>query len=80
MSDEPPPEITAAQAWVQILAAAYELEPEEVIRDARLAAAWHGPEHELHAILRDRHAWDASLTPYYVPALFEGLRAGHESK
>ena len=69
------PEISTAQRWVHVLAAAYELEPEEVIRDAMLAASWQGSEHELRAVLCDRHAWDPSIPRYYVPALYSRLRS-----
>ena len=60
--------------WVQILAAAYELEPEEVVEDARLVANWQGSMLALRAALRDRHGWDTSVSRYYVPALRSGPR------
>jgi hypothetical protein len=63
------PDINAAQTWVQVLAAAYELEPQDVVRDAILAANWDGAQAELCARIRDRHAWDPSIPGYYVPAL-----------
>jgi hypothetical protein len=73
MPNHPLPEISAAQTWVQVLAAAYELEPEDVVRDATLAASWHGTQEELCACIRDRHAWDPSIPGYYVPALLAHL-------
>ena len=73
MPDQPLPEINAAQRWVHVLAAAYELEPDQVVSDAMLAASWQGSEQELRAVLRDRHAWDPSIPQYYVPALFAEL-------
>ena len=69
------PEINAAQSWVQVLAAAYELDPDDVVRDARLAASWHGAADELCALLRDRHAWDPSVPGYYVAALQAQLQS-----
>ena len=69
MPDRPLPEISTAQAWVQVLAAAYELEPEDVVRDAILAANWDGGLDELCAVIRDRHMWDPSIPGYYVAAL-----------
>jgi hypothetical protein len=63
------PEINAAQTWVQVLAAAYELQPEEVVQDAIFAANWCGAQEELYAFIRDRHTWDPSMPEYYVPAL-----------
>jgi hypothetical protein len=74
MSEKPFSEITATQTWVHVLAAAYELEPEQVVQDALLAANWDASSQELQAIMRDRHAWDASIPPYYVAALFAELR------
>ena len=73
MSEKPFPEITATQSWVHVLAAAYELEPEQVVQDALLAANWDTSTEELQAILRERHAWDPSIPPYYVAALFAEL-------
>jgi hypothetical protein len=63
------PDMSAAETWVQVLAAAYELEPEDVVRDAILVASWHGTQEELCEVIRDRHAWDPSIPGYYVPAL-----------
>lgn len=67
------PEINAAQTWVQVLAAAYELEPDDVVRDALLAADWHGAHEDLYARIRERHTWDPSIPSYYVPALLTHL-------
>ena len=64
-----PDEIRVDDDWVQILAAAYEIEPEEVIEDARLVANWQGSQPALRAAIRDRHGWDSSVSPYYLPAL-----------
>jgi hypothetical protein len=66
---QPLPDISIAHTWVQVLAAAYELEPEEVVRDAVLAANWRGSEPELRALLRERHAWHPSIPRYYLSAL-----------
>jgi hypothetical protein len=74
MPNHPPPNINAAQTWVQVLASAYELEPEEVVQDAILAANWPGAPEELCALIRDRHTWDPSIPEYYVPALQAHLR------
>ena len=69
MPEKSLPDITIAQTWVQVLAAAYEVEPDEVVRDAVLAANWRGSEQELRALLRERHSWDASIPRYYLAAL-----------
>lgn len=63
------PDINAAQTWIQVLAAAYELEPEDVVSDAILAASWQASQEQLCELIRDRHAWDPSIPAYYVPAL-----------
>jgi hypothetical protein len=74
MPEKSLPEISIAQAWVQVLAAAYELQPEDVVRDAVLASNWRGPKHELCALLCERHAWDPSVPRYYLAALNAELR------
>jgi hypothetical protein len=73
MNERSFPEITTAQAWVQVLAAAYELEPEDVVGDAILVANWHGSQRDLRATVRDRHGWHRSIPRYYVSAIYSGL-------
>ena len=76
MPNRPPADLSVCQDWIQVLAAAYELEPEEVVRDAMLVASWQGSERGLRAAIRDRHGWHWSIPPYYVPALYSRLNPG----
>ncbi len=48
------------------LAEAFELAPDQVWEDAGFVADWQGDEDGLSALLQERHAWDASIAPYYV--------------
>lgn len=67
MTGEAEPNVYASNdiALVRI-AEAFELTPDDVQRDRSLVAGWTGGEAELLAWLRERHAWDASIPPYYV--------------
>jgi hypothetical protein len=48
------------------IAEAFELSQEQVREDADLTTGWHGDEHVLRGLLRERHQWDASVPPFYV--------------
>jgi hypothetical protein len=48
------------------IAEAFEVSGELVLADAALAAEWLTSEQALLDQLRDRHDWDASMSPYYL--------------
>jgi hypothetical protein len=60
---------------LRILAAAFELTRAEVLDDAACVAAWTGPESALLEVMARRHAWDRSVPPYYLAALWRVLQA-----
>ena len=57
------------ERWVAVIASAYEIEVDDVNRDAVLVAAWNGADAALHAMLCRDHQWESSMAPYYVRAL-----------
>jgi hypothetical protein len=48
------------------IAEAFELSQDQVREDADLTADWRGDEQVLRGLLQERHAWDASVPPFYV--------------
>ena len=59
---------------VEILAAAYELSPAEVIHDVAVLQAYPWSGLDLLVWLRNSHQWPASTCVYYLAALRRTLR------
>ena len=65
-SDGQPDAHTLSARDVRRIAEAFELSGEVVRADAALVAEWLTNEQALLDKLRNRHAWDDSMSPYYL--------------
>ena len=70
MADLTPP----SERYVRMISESFEIDPEDIRTDARVALTWTLPTHDLIAWLSARHRFSTEAAASYLNTLYQAVR------